>query len=108
MRKAIALLVLVLLISGCATTSSITPKLSLGMTKQEILAKCGQPFQAGAVKGSDGKTYESFMYKENICQTSVGIGTFTPVITYVWFSDGKVVYYGGNPNIPTEEIINEK
>lgn len=102
MEKIIGLLILAVLINGCVTTSSITPNLAIGMTKQEVIAKCGKPMQAGAVKDKDGRILESFMYREILSQGTLGLGGYAPpVITYVYFADGKVVYYG-NPNPPTE------
>ncbi|MBM3252797.1 MAG: DUF2845 domain-containing protein [Candidatus Omnitrophica bacterium] len=97
--KKLLLILLCLGLVGCATTSKITPNLSLGMTKQEVIAKCGQPLQKSAIKGSDGKTYDSFVYKETIYQNAAAIGAASEVITYVNFADGKVIYFG-NPNPP--------
>jgi len=105
MRKIIlAIISLTIILHGCATTSRITPKLSLGMTKQEVLRKCGNPLQSGALKRENGKMVETFIYKEKIFfteETSILRGN--PLNTYVYFEDGKVVYFGGNPNMPKME-----
>lgn len=102
MKKLIYLFVMLMLVSGCATVSQVTPKLSLGMTKEEVIAKCGNPTQSGALKDKDGKVLESFMYRETLYQGALGQGGYaSPITTYVYFEDGKVVYYG-NPN-PTSE-----
>lgn len=103
MKRLFALL-LCLGLCGCATTSSVTPNLSLGMTKQEVIAKCGNPTQAGAIQGKDGKAYETFMYREEGLITARD----SIITTYVYFADGKVIYYGGNPNMPTEETEGQK
>ena len=101
MKRLIYLFIFAMFVSGCATTYSFTSKLSLGMTKQEVLAKCGNPFQAGAVKGNDGRTYETLTYKFYDMFTG-------EITTYVFFTDGKIVYYGGNPNMPNEPSVEQK
>lgn len=102
MKKIIYLLVIAALLIGCATVSRVTPRLSLGMTKKEVLAKCGRPYQSSAVEGYDGKIYETFTYKETLRETFMG--DQTPVYTYVHFVDDKVVYYGGSPKMPIDQI----
>lgn len=102
MKKLIYLFVMAILVSGCATTSSITPQLQLGTTKDEVLKKCGQPIQVSATKDKDGKVMETFMYRETLYGNIIAPRAETTVlITYVNFEDGKVVYFG-NPNPPTE------
>ena len=102
MKKLICLLVLVMILSGCATVSSISPKLSLGMSKQEVLEKCGRPFQAGVIPNNNKEVLERFTYKEIETLMFFG-GRPKSTYTYVYFADGKVIYYGSNPNMPTEE-----
>ncbi len=99
MRK-VVLLILCVLLSGCVTTSAVTPKLSLGMTKQEVLAACGNPRQSGAIQTQDGRILESFEYKESPLLEPASKDL--SITTYVYFEDGKVIYYGGNPTMPTE------
>ena len=86
-----------MVVSGCVTTS-VSSNLSLGMSKEEVLAKCGKPFQAGAIKDSKGQLLESFHYKQQtkLSPTAVPIETDT----YVYFTDGRVVYYGNSPSMP--------
>lgn len=104
MKKLIYFLGVVMLICGCATTSAVTPKLSLGMTKQEVLAKCGNPTQSGAIKDKEGRTLESFMYRETLYEMPLPMGGYAPpAITYVYFIDGKVIYFGSNSTVPTEQ-----
>lgn len=102
MKRTIFLLITILFLSGCATTSVVAPKLRLGMTKEEVLKACGNPTQSGAIQDKDGKVLESFMYREALYGGALGLGGYAPpVVTYVYFADGKVVYYG-NPNPSTE------
>ncbi|MDP8261915.1 MAG: DUF2845 domain-containing protein [Candidatus Ancaeobacter aquaticus] len=101
MKRLICLIAVIIMVSGCATTSRVTPKLSLGMTKEEVLSKCGNPVQSGAVQGQDGKALESFMYRESLYSEVTGY-KLVPTITYVYFVDNKVIYYGSNPTMPTQ------
>jgi uncharacterized protein YceK len=107
MKNLVYILMLAILLSGCATVSSVSPKLSLGMSKQEVLAKCGRPTQIGAVQGADGRTFETFTYREMLSESFVG-GSQTPFYTYVYFVDGKVIYYGNNPNMPAMPNVEQR
>ena len=103
MKKLICFLILVMLVSGCgATTSKLTPKLALGMTKQEVLAKCGTPRQLGAMQTKDGQVIENFIYEEGRFWNIHGL-----INTYIYFIDGKVVCYGGDPTMLTEKEYRE-
>ena len=93
MKKLVGLLVLVMVVSGCA----VTPKLTLGMAKQEVLTKCGTPKQSGTMQDKNGQILESFIYDEGFWSPNGG------VVTHVYFADDKVIYYGSNPGMPIEE-----
>ena len=66
MKKLIMVLSLVLL-AGCATTRGITSQLEIGMTKEEVLKKCGQPYKISAskskAKNGEDVLVTAFVYK---------------------------------------------
>ena len=90
-------LVLVLFICGfacgCATTSKVSPRISTGMTKDEILRICGNPLSSEAQSDNS----ELLVYKESIYETPVGQWqTMNPadtLYTYITLENGKVARY---------------
>ena len=96
MKKKYFLLILFLLLSGCVTASKITPKLSLGMTKQQVLQNCGRPYKSGAtIDPKTGETIEALTYREFIYDSAAGdLVTPPPTFINIYFKDGKVVQYG--------------
>jgi hypothetical protein len=96
--KKLLFIILCLVLIAYATTSPVTPKLASGMTKKEVITKCGKPAQTGEIKDKNGRTLESFIYKE----TSI-FDPENPVITYVYFADDKVIYFGSDPSLPPEK-----
>jgi|GEM_PF-3638295 len=103
--KKIPLIFLCALLSGCATVSRVSPQLNLGMTKEEVLKKCGTPRQAGAMKDGNLRIIETFKYTEFPFFHSAAT---EPITTYIYFSEGKVIYYGPSPRLPKELIIEHK
>ena len=107
MRQICLLIWLVMFISGCATTTStLTSKISLGMTKEQVLQVCGKPFKSGATSNPrTGQSVEALVYKsfDNNPWSNVVAGG-TPDISYVniYFKDGKVIQYGANADWMTE------
>ena len=86
-------LALVALGSGCATTSN-TNRLSIGMTKQEVVAAMGQPTSAA----SPGNGVEILRYDLSSAVATVilarhGIAS-NPQDYFVKLIDGKVTSYG--------------
>lgn len=95
MRKHIILLIAILILAGCATTSQVTSRISLGMTKQEVIKLCGQPYKFGATIDTDGEPIEAITYREYIYSNSLGYATPPPpTFTNIYFKNGKVVQYG--------------
>jgi hypothetical protein len=103
--KKISLLFLCALLFGCTTISRVSPRLNLGMTKAEVLKKCGPPRQAGAMKDNDLQIIETFKYTELPFFHSAST---EPITTYVYFLEGNVVYYGPSPRLPKELISEHK
>ena len=104
MRKFFGLLGCVLCV-GCATVSGIAPKLSIGMTKEEVLKQCGQPYtMAATIDKSTGRPLEALAYRERVKQTTDGL--FNPgsgeIITNIFLIDGKVIQYG-----PADKLLGQ-
>jgi hypothetical protein len=92
MQYSISLLLVSILACGCATTSRVTPRISTGMTKQEVLSVCGNPFSTEA----RADNLEVLVYKESIYDTSIGQMTMNPadtLYTYITLENGKVIRY---------------
>jgi outer membrane protein assembly factor BamE (lipoprotein component of BamABCDE complex) len=78
------LVVAVLLLVGCATTSRIN-RVSIGMTKQQVIAAMGNPNSSSGEGDSEELDY--VLVNNPVVPTSGG--------TYaVRLTDGKVVWYG--------------
>lgn len=86
MKKLIYFLILGMLISGCAATSSRLNNLSLGMTKQEVIKKIGNP---SSTKASEGvEVLEYMLYP---CG---GLSVCNDEPYWVTLRDNKVVQFG--------------
>ena len=83
MRKIVILLVVVILISGCVTPASRTNRLSLGMTKSEVIAAMGNPISTKA-KAEEGEWLEYWL----------DVGGWESQRYWVILKDNKVVQYG--------------
>ena len=95
MKRIIFLIIIPFLLSACATTSQITPKLSLGMTKQEVLKNCGRPYKTGATTNSQtGEIIEALTYREYIDAPGFRIAEPDIIFVNIYFKNGKVVQYG--------------
>ncbi|UCG35276.1 MAG: DUF2845 domain-containing protein [Candidatus Omnitrophota bacterium] len=100
MKRLICLFIMLIVLSGCATTSVITPKLALGMTKEEVLKKCGRPLRSGAMRGEKGEVLETFVYEETLFRQGQAW-----ITTYVYFQDNEVIYYGAEPIVSEYETV---
>lgn len=101
MRQVFILVCLIILLAGCVTTSSITSKLSLGMTKEQVLQVCGRPYRTGAmIEPQTGDTIETLTYESYRNGRSGAVATIlladgNPNIAFinVYLKNGKVVQY---------------
>jgi hypothetical protein len=102
MKKGLILIVFMVslislsLLSGCATSSRRLNTLSLGMSKQEVIKKLGQPTAfRGAFKDEANRNVEAYEYV--LCKPGSDgiIGWDTSYILY--FSEGKLSKWG-EPN----------
>ena len=85
MKKLIYILAIVMLASGCATTSKISNRLSLGMTQEEVRKNCGYPFKKEASEGQEIWYYQEQVWLET--------GYPTLLMTEVYFKDGRVTEF---------------
>ena len=53
-----------LFLTSCKTTTTLSSKVSLGMTKEEIISKCGKPFKTSAKYDKAENLQEILFYKE--------------------------------------------
>ena len=88
--------------SGCATSSTVSSKISLGMTKQAVIAACGKPFRSGSRMGENGRAVEAITYQETLYRPFQYPNTET-LYTNVYFVDGKVVQYGASEDWQTPD-----
>jgi len=81
MKRAFAMILMTLLILGCATAGKMN-KVQLGMTKEEVIGVLGKPNSASAM---DNVMYLKYrFYKEGVLFDDY----------YVKLKDGKVEAYG--------------
>ena len=102
MKKYIFLIFIVMsviFLSSCAHHRRVplTQRIELGMTKENVKMLCGNPSQVGAMKKNDGKVIESFIYRQT--KYNAWTETSRTIDTYVYFEDGKVINYGGEPAV---------
>lgn len=90
MQKAIYLLVIIMFLCGCATTSRVAQAVSLGMTTQEVQKAAGQPFSRNIGKDAEGNTVEEWFYKETTWDDGGWSWDRTIVNSIVTFKNGKV------------------
>lgn len=79
------LVVLLCLGIGCATTSKVANRLSLGMSTQEVAKQCGRPYRKEAREGQEVWYYQEEIWLET--------GYPHLMITEVYFQDGQVVKF---------------
>jgi hypothetical protein len=111
MRNAIIGLILAASLVACDTpvTQANISKLSLGMTKQEVIAKLGPPSSISTKKDAEYLVYKlAHGSSESGAQACAGFGILTPVLEYiapachsggekdffVHLTNGKVASYG--------------
>jgi hypothetical protein len=93
MKTTIPILVLAALLGGCASSHKMN-RLSLGMTKPEVIRAIGKPVSTSA---RDGVEYLNYRFKEN---RDAYWDTTVPY--FVEFRDGKVTAYGRKGDFGTE------
>jgi len=50
--------------TSCKTTTTLSRKVNLGMTKEQVIAKCGKPFKTTARYDKEKNMQEILFYKE--------------------------------------------
>jgi outer membrane protein assembly factor BamE (lipoprotein component of BamABCDE complex) len=58
------ILTALLFMISCKTTTTLTSKLTLGMTKEQVIAKCGRPYKTSAKYDKEMNLQEILYYKE--------------------------------------------
>ena len=89
MKKLLLLALLPLFIIGCKTTAVLSSKVSLGMTKAQVIQICGTPYKTAAQLDSLGGTQEILYYKEKIYDFK--LDAFIAVNHMFCFSNEKLV-----------------
>lgn len=85
-----SLLMIVALLSGCATTSQVAQDISLGMTSQEVLKNSGKPFSKNIYQDCEGNIIEEWSYKETTWDDGGWSWDKTIINTVVIFENDKV------------------
>jgi outer membrane protein assembly factor BamE (lipoprotein component of BamABCDE complex) len=52
------------LLTSCKTHTTLSQKISLGMTKQQVVAVCGRPYKTTAKYDKEENLQEIYFYKE--------------------------------------------
>ena len=94
----VKLLFLIIFLSGCIAPSSTINKISLGMTKEEVIKKLGNPTSVSAQGGCE---YLNYSLAEDLI-----VDRGTPY--YVRLVDGKVESYGRAGDFGTTQLPEQK
>ena len=90
MKRIAWMVVTMILVEGCATTSRVTQNVSLGMTTQEVLAVAGKPFSKNIAKDAAGNAVEEWFYRETTWDDAGWSWDRTIVNSVVTFKNGRV------------------
>jgi outer membrane protein assembly factor BamE (lipoprotein component of BamABCDE complex) len=89
MKRLAILAILLPCVFGCATTANRMNKLSVGMTKQQVISEIGQPTHTS---GTDGVEYMNYQFASN--KDDAFYNLTRPY--FVELRDVKVVAFGRN------------
>src|SRR5947208_2559670 len=111
MKATPLILVVALLGSACQTTTQTTNRISVGMTRAEVLRAVGAPFSKSAEE-RNGVTIEKWVYKETTWDQGGWSWNRTVSDSAVVFQNGRVVSFGvekerhlhQNPAAPTVNV----
>lgn len=82
---------MVCLITSCATTAVLSSKVSLGMSKEQVIDKCGEPFKLSAKYDKAENLQEILYYKEKTWDDG-GWSWSTTVTNHIFvFKNDKLV-----------------
>ena len=88
----ISCLLLVLLLTSCATPAKHMTRISLGMTKEQVIQKLGNPTVArGAIRNKFDQTVEVWEYRLRIGDPFIGPGIKN---YWLYFMEDKLVRWG--------------
>lgn len=93
MRNLVILIVIVML-AGCATTSKVAQNVTLGMTTQEVLKSAGKPFSKNAYQDASGNTIEEWSYRETTWDDGGWSWDRTILNTVLTFQNNKLTSFG--------------
>lgn len=78
----ISCLLLVILLVGCATPAKHMTRISLGMSKEQVIQNLGNPTVArGAIRNKFDQTVEVWEYRLALPEDEVGSKTATTIVT---------------------------
>src|SRR5207253_5559787 len=80
-------------LASCQTTTTTTNKISVGMTRTEVLRSVGKPFSKSA-DVIDGVAVERWIFKETTWDQGGWSWNRTVSDSEVVFSNGRVISYG--------------
>lgn len=87
----ISLIVCTLFITSCKTTTTLSSKVSLGMTKEQVIDNCGNPYKKSAKYDKDQNLQEILFYKEKTWDDG-GWSWSTTVTNHIFvFKNNKLV-----------------
>lgn len=108
--RGLSAVLLILLVSGCASMNADVSKLKLGMTPEQVKDTLGTPDTLRAAK-----LYENEEWTE-VWEYLPPLLTLYPKTYWIYFENGKLVQWGepgdfagkSGQNVPVEEYINQK
>jgi hypothetical protein len=87
----ISIIVCTSFLTSCKTTTTLSNKVSLGMTKEQVIANCGNPYKKSAKYDKEQNLQEILFYKEKTWDDG-GWSWSTTVTNHIFvFKNNKLV-----------------
>lgn len=89
-RSIICLILSLITLVGCATTSQVAQSVTLGMSPQQVLVSSGKPYSKNIYRDSEGNYIEEWSYKETTWDDAGWSWDKTVINTVITFENGQV------------------
>lgn len=84
-------LLFLMLVTSCKTTTILSSRVSLGMTKEQVIEKCGSPYKQSAKYDKEENLQEILYYKEKTWDDG-GWSWSTTVTNHIFvFKNNKLI-----------------
>ena len=82
---------LTIILTACKTTTTLSSKVNLGMTKEQVLKTCGKPYKQTAKYDAEQNLQELYFYKEKTWDDG-GWSWSTTVANHIFvFKNGTLI-----------------